>query len=73
MALDKETFPVFRNLGDGEFEDITERSGIAWVSIPMAGYSPTIADFDNDGRTGEHKFLLTDVLWYNIRRAGLHE
>jgi hypothetical protein len=49
VALDKETFPLFRNLGDGEFEDITESSGMAWVSMPMAGYSPTIADFDNDG------------------------
>ena len=48
-ALDKETFPLFRNLGTGNFEDITERSGLAWLSLPMAGYSPTIADFDNDG------------------------
>jgi hypothetical protein len=49
VALDKETFPLFRNLGTGSFEDITERSGLAWQSVPMAGYSPTIADFDNDG------------------------
>ncbi|MGA2610608.1 MAG: CRTAC1 family protein [Terriglobia bacterium] len=48
-ALDKETFPLFRNLGTGSFEEITERSGLAWLSLPMAGYSPTIADFDNDG------------------------
>ena len=48
-ALNNETFPVFRNLGDGEFEEITEPSGMAWLSAPMAGYSPTIADFDNDG------------------------
>jgi hypothetical protein len=49
-ALDNETFPLFRNLGDGEFDDITEASGMARLSVPMAGYSPTIADFDNDGR-----------------------
>ena len=49
VALDHETFPLFRNLGDGEFEDITERSGMTWLSLPMAGYSPTIGDFDNDG------------------------
>jgi hypothetical protein len=48
-ALDNETFPLFRNLGDGEFEDITEPSGMGRLSAPMAGYSPTIADFDNDG------------------------
>lgn len=49
VALDNETFPLFRNLGDGEFEDITEPSAMARLSAPMAGYSPTIADFDNDG------------------------
>jgi len=48
-ALDNETFPLFRNLGDGEFEDITEASAMARLSLPMAGYSPIIADFDNDG------------------------
>jgi len=49
VALDNETFPVFRNLGKGVFEDITGKSGMARLSVPMAGYSPTIADFDNDG------------------------
>jgi enediyne biosynthesis protein E4 len=49
VALDYETFPLFRNLGKNSFADITERSGMARLSAPMAGYSPTIADFDNDG------------------------
>ena len=49
VALENETFPVFRNLGKGIFADITEKSGMARLSVPMAGYSPTIADFDNDG------------------------
>jgi hypothetical protein len=49
VALNDETFPLFRNLGDGQFEDITEPTRMAWLSAPMAGYSPTIADFDNDG------------------------
>jgi hypothetical protein len=49
VALDYETFPVFRNLGKGKFADITESSGMARLSAPMAGYSPNIADFDNDG------------------------
>jgi enediyne biosynthesis protein E4 len=49
VALDNETFPLFRNLGKGTFTDITQKSGMARVSVPMAGYSPTIADFDNDG------------------------
>jgi hypothetical protein len=49
VALDNETFPLFRNLGKRGFADITESSGMARQSMPMAGYSPTIADFDNDG------------------------
>ncbi len=49
VALDNETFPVFRNLGKRGFADITRSSGMARISLPMAGYSPTIADFDNDG------------------------
>jgi hypothetical protein len=48
-ALDNETFPIFRNLGKGAFADIAQKSGMARLSAPMAGYSPTIADFDNDG------------------------
>jgi len=49
VALDHETFPLFRNLGKRGFADITGSSGMARLSAPMAGYSPTIADFDNDG------------------------
>jgi hypothetical protein len=49
VALDNETFPVFKNLGKGSFADITGKSGMGRLSVPMAGYSPTIADFDNDG------------------------
>ncbi|HUI58530.1 MAG TPA: CRTAC1 family protein [Bryobacteraceae bacterium] len=49
VALDNETFPLFRNLGKGAFADITLSSGMARISTPMAGYSPTMADFDNDG------------------------
>jgi hypothetical protein len=49
VALDYETFPVFRNLGKTNFLDITGASGMARLSATMAGYSPNIADFDNDG------------------------
>ena len=49
VALDYETFPVFRNLGKGNFADITAASNMARLSAPMAGYSPNIGDFDNDG------------------------
>jgi hypothetical protein len=49
VALDDETFPIFRNTGKGDFVDVTAESRMGALSLPMAGYSPTIADFDNDG------------------------
>jgi hypothetical protein len=49
VALDDETFPIFRNTGKGDFADITRSSGMGVLSLPMAGYSPTVCDFDNDG------------------------
>jgi enediyne biosynthesis protein E4 len=49
VALDDETFPIFRNTGKGDFADVTQSSRVAGQSISMAGYSPTIFDFDNDG------------------------
>ena len=49
VALDRETFPIYRNAGKGSFAEVTQSSGMAALSAPMAGYSPLIADFDNDG------------------------
>jgi hypothetical protein len=49
VALDHETFPIYRNDGKGTFTEITAESGMARESNPMSGYSPNIADFDNDG------------------------
>lgn len=49
VALDNETFPIYRNTGKGSFIEVTEESGMTMLSLPMGGYSPTIADFDNDG------------------------
>jgi hypothetical protein len=48
-ALDGETFPLYRNTGKGSFTEVTRESGMTRLSLPMAGYSPNIADFDNDG------------------------
>ncbi len=49
VALDGETFPLFKNTGKGSFTEVTRESGMTKLSLPMAGYSPMIADFDNDG------------------------
>jgi hypothetical protein len=39
---------VYRNRGDGKFDDVTERLGSP-VTIPKAGRGAAFADFDNDG------------------------
>jgi hypothetical protein len=49
VALDHETFPIYRNNKKGGFTEITLATGMARLSDPMSGYSPNIADFDNDG------------------------
>jgi hypothetical protein len=49
VALDTETFPLYQNNGKGAFTEVTAKSGMALLSNPMSGYSPNIADFDNDG------------------------
>ncbi len=49
VALDGETFPLYRNVGHGQFREVTFSSGMTNLSRNMAGYSPGIFDFDNDG------------------------
>ena len=39
---------VYRNRGDGRFDDVTERLGPP-VTVPKAGRGAAFADFDNDG------------------------
>lgn len=48
-ALPDETFPLYRNLGGGLFEDITFSSGLAVLSRKMGGWGVGLIDFDNDG------------------------
>jgi tetratricopeptide (TPR) repeat protein len=38
---------LLRNLGDGKFEDVTEKAGLPSIS---AGYGCSAGDFDNDGK-----------------------
>ena len=49
VALDGETFPIYKNTGKGSFSEVTRESGMTRLSLPMSGYSPNVADFDNDG------------------------
>ena len=48
-ALPAQTFPLFYNRGHGVFENVTTRSGLAWQTLEMSGWSNGIYDFDNDG------------------------
>ena len=48
-ALIAETFPLFRNFGDGFFEDVTGPSGLALHSNRHSGWGNGLYDFDNDG------------------------
>ena len=49
-ALAGETFPLFRNLGKGVFEEATQASRVATLSVRLSGWCVALADFDNDGR-----------------------
>jgi hypothetical protein len=49
VALAGQSFPLFRNLGRGTFRDATQASGLARLSLKQSGWSPLLADFDNDG------------------------
>ena len=49
-ALNNETFPLFRDEGQGSFRDATVRSGLAKASRTYAGWGNVFADFDNDGQ-----------------------
>ena len=48
-ALPMQTFPLYLSCGGGEFENVSERTGLAWQTLPMAGWSNAVIDLDNDG------------------------
>ncbi len=48
-ALSGESYPLFRNDGDGLFVDATYPAGIAKAVARFAGWGLGLADFDNDG------------------------
>ena len=48
-ALAGETFPLFKNLGSGLFQDATHASRIGPLSVAMSGWGNGFFDFNNDG------------------------
>src|SRR5246500_4100719 len=47
-AVERETFPLLINQGKGEFDDLTQASGLQ-ATKEMSGWGNGIFDFDNDG------------------------
>ncbi|MGH9404526.1 MAG: CRTAC1 family protein [Terriglobia bacterium] len=47
--LTHETYPLFRNLGHGQFEDATFASRLAMLTAPRSGWGNGFVDFNNDG------------------------
>jgi enediyne biosynthesis protein E4 len=49
VALNNQTFPIYRNKAGKGFEEVTYASGMRQLSRSMAGYGAGFFDFDNDG------------------------
>jgi hypothetical protein len=47
--LSNERYRLFRHNGDGTFRDVTNASGIGGATLPYAGWSTRLFDYDNDG------------------------
>ena len=48
-AMYGDSFPLYRNLGEGQFEDVTDATGIAEMTNRFTAWGTGIFDFDNDG------------------------
>src|SRR5437870_8627079 len=48
-ALAGETFPLFRNMGKGLFQDATHQSRLATLTTTRSGWGNGFFDFNNDG------------------------
>ena len=47
--LSQETYALYRNMGKGAFQYVTNHSGIGHASRPYSGWSTKFVDYDNDG------------------------
>jgi hypothetical protein len=48
-AMYGDSFPLYRNPGKGQFEDVAETTGIAAMTTRFTAWGTGIFDFDNDG------------------------
>jgi enediyne biosynthesis protein E4 len=49
VALNRQTFPIYKNTGKGDFVEVTAGSGMSSQSWGMSGFGAALYDFDNDG------------------------
>ena len=49
LVVDLEYGALYRNKGNGLFEDITEKSGISWPLAGKGAWAAALFDYDNDG------------------------
>lgn len=49
-AMFGDSFPLYRNLGDNQFEDVTGKSGLTPLTSRLTAWGTGAFDFDNDGR-----------------------
>ena len=49
VALEKQTFPLWKNTRGRGFQEVTTSSGMRALSMRMAGFGAGLYDFDNDG------------------------
>ena len=65
---------LFRNRGDGTFEDVTRASGIATIAWGRGyGLGMTVGDYDNDGHPDLFVTRLTSYALYRNRGDGTFE
>jgi hypothetical protein len=47
--LSNERYMLFRNNGDGTFQNVTNQSGVGGATLSFSGWSTHLFDYDNDG------------------------
>ncbi len=48
-AMFADSFPIYRNLGGGQFADVTNASGLSLLTARLTAWGTGAFDFDNDG------------------------
>jgi enediyne biosynthesis protein E4 len=64
--LDMQLARVYRNMGDGTFEDATIRSKLGYATFHMSGFGTKFFDYDNDG--ARDLFMANGHVLDNIER-----